>query len=332
VSTGAAGERIESSPAIAAVYIRPSHGPMPAPCRAKSPGKEVIQGHSAQNLPLRYPPVRRRIYDARAANGTAGSSTSESHREASEARTVEAVMMRSGIGRTLALFCVAEVLAVHLTSCGPSGAPRLTIPTGPTTPTPSPPTARIDVSCPTSLLVGESSACSASFIGATGQIEFITFTAAWSATPTEVLAIGEYSRITGRAAGTATVNVSYGGTSATANVVVKAEDGLVLTIATTQSSGRAGELATIDFFGYYSVVSADSGTIELVIRAADGRHISTARRDVTRGGGQFLLQNHFLLPPGAGRACGEASLLIAGRSVEPTGPVANTPVCVTVTG
>ena len=304
---------------------------MPDPCRAKSPQKPLVLGPGAQNLPPRYPPLRRRIYDARAADGTAGGPP-ETHREASEARTVEAVMMRRGIGRMLARLGGAGVLAVHLASCGPSGAPRLTMPTGPTTPTPSPPTARIDVSCPASLLVREGSSCSATFIAATGQIEFITFTAAWSAAPTEVLAIGEYSRITGRAAGTATVNVSYGGMSATANVVVKAEDGLVLTIATTQSSGIAREPATIDFFGYYSVVSADSGTIELVIRAADGRHISTARRDVTRGGGQFLLQNHFLLPPGAGKACGEVTLRIAGRVVEPTGPVANAPVCVTVTG
>ena len=230
----------------------------------------------------------------------------------------------------LARLCVAGVLALHLGSC--SG-------TGPTTPTPlppigsppTPPTVGIQLVCPPSLLVGEVSACSASFTSATGQVTFIPPTAAWSVTPAHVAKI-ELFRLTGLAAGTATVRVSHEGQSATADIAVKAEDGLVLTIATTQSSGIAREQATIDFFGYYSVVSADSGTIELVIRAADGRHISTARRDVSRGGGQFLLQNHITLPPGAGRVCGEMFLQIAGRSIEPTGPVANTPVCITVTG
>lgn len=233
-------------------------------------------------------------------------------------------MMRSGIGRMLARFCVAGVLAVHLGSCGATGP---TGPTGPTTPTPPPPTGGLQIVCPASLLVGEASICSAAVIGATGRIESVTFTAAWSVTPTELVAIGGFGRITGLAAGTATVKVSYGGTSATADIVVKAEDGLVLTIATIQASGRAGDPAIIDFFGYYSVVSADSGTLEVVVRAADGRHVATARRDVTRGGGQFLLQNNFLMPAGAGRACGEASLRIAGRLVEPTGPVAR-PICI----
>jgi hypothetical protein len=230
----------------------------------------------------------------------------------------------------LARLCVAGVFAVHLGSC--SG-------TGPTTPTPlppigsppTPPTAGIQLVCQPSLLVGEASYCSASFTRATGQVTLIPPTADWSVTPADVAKM-ELSRVTGLAAGTATVRLSYEGQSATTDIAVKAEDGLVLSIATTQSSGIAREQATIDFFGYYSVVSADSGTIELVIRAADGRHISTARKDVTRGGGQFLLQNHITLPPGAGKVCGEAFLRIAGRSVEPTGPVANTPVCVTVTG
>lgn len=227
-------------------------------------------------------------------------------------------MTRSGVGRMLARFCIAGVLAVHLGSCG--GA-------GPTTPTPPPPTGGIQIVCPASLLVGQTGACSATATGANGQVEFITFTAAWSVTPSEVAEVDGVARVTGRTAGTATVRVSYGGKSATADVVVRAEDGLVVTIGTTQASGKAGEPAAIGFSGWYSVVSADSGTLEVVVRSADGRHIATAQRDVTRGGGAFLLENKFQMPAGVGSVCGIASLRISGRFVEPTGPVAR-PICI----
>lgn len=229
-------------------------------------------------------------------------------------------MMRSGAGHMLARLCLTGVLAVHLGSCGGG--------TGPKTPmTPTAPAARIELVCPPSLLVGESSACAATFFSATGQVEFVTFTAAWTVTPSAVASITAAARLTGLAAGTATVRVEHSGVSSTASVAVRAEDGLVLTVATTQASGRAGEPATIDFFGWYSVVSADSGTLEVAVRAADGSTISTVRRDVARGGGSFLLQNNFLMPAGAGRACGEASLRISGQLITPTGPVAG-PVCI----
>lgn len=239
-------------------------------------------------------------------------------------------MSRREVGRMLARLGVAGVFAVHLASCSGAGPTNPTPPTG-APPPPSPPSAGIRLVCQPSLLVGEASYCSASLTSATGQVTFVPPTAAWSVTPETVARI-ELSRVTGLAAGTATVRVVHEGQTAATDIAVKSEDGLVLTIATTQSSGKAGELATIDFFGYYSVVSADSGTLELVIKDAGGKHISTARRDVTRGAGQFLLQNHIVLPAGAGKACGEVFLRIAGRSVEPTGPVANTPACVTVTG
>lgn len=209
--------------------------------------------------------------------------------------------------------------------------------TGPTTPTPPfgspppPPASGIRLVCPPSLLVGEANVCTATFTSANGQVTSIPPTAAWSVEPADVARI-ELSRVTGLAAGTATVRVTHEGQSATADIAVKAEDGLVLALATTQSSGIAHESATIDFSGYYSVVSADSGTLELVFRAADGRTLSTARRDVSRGGGPFLLQNHMLLPSGAGRVCGEMSLRIGQRYVEPTGPIAGAAVCITVTG
>lgn len=238
-------------------------------------------------------------------------------------------MPGSKVGHVLARLCVATVLAVQVGSCGPT-TPTPVSPVG-SPPTPPGPTAGIRLVCQPSILVGEATACSASLTRTTGEVVFVPPTAAWSVTPAHVAKI-ELGRVTGLAAGTAVVSVSHEGYSATSDIAVRAEDGLVLTLATTQSSGIAGELATIDYLGYYSVVSADSGTIELVIRAADGRHISTARKDVARGGGQFLLQNHITLPRGAGRVCGEALLRIEGRVILPTGPVANTPVCVTVTG
>jgi len=226
----------------------------------------------------------------------------------------------------LARFCVAGALALHLVGCGASGRTGPTGPTGSTTPPPEPPAGGIKLVCPTPLLVGQLDACSATASGANGQVSLINYVAAWSVAPAEVAEVDRFGAVTGRAAGTATVRVSHEGRSATADVVVRAVDGLVLAIATTQASGRAGELATIDFLGYYSVVSADSGTLELVVRSADGSHIATARRDVTRGGGQFLLQNNFQMPAGVGSVCGVASLRIAGRFVEPTGPVAR-PIC-----
>jgi hypothetical protein len=230
----------------------------------------------------------------------------------------------------LARLCVAGAFAVQLGSCSGTGPTTPTPPIG-SPPTPPPQTSGIRLVCPSSLLVGEANACSATFTSAAGQVTFIPPTAAWSVTPADVAKI-ELSRVTGVAAGTATVRVTHEGQSATTDIAVKSEDGLVLTIATTQSSGIARESAAIDFSGYYSVVSADSGTLELVFRAADGRLLSTARREVTRGGGPFLIENRMLLPSGAGKVCGETSLRIGERYIEPTGPIAGTPVCITVTG
>jgi hypothetical protein len=184
----------------------------------------------------------------------------------------------------------------------------------------------MQLTCPASLLVGQQSVCTAT-VSEAGQSALVSFTAAWSITPPDVAEIDATGRVTGLAAGTATVRASLSGRSATATVAVKAEDGLVVTIGTTQASGKAGEPAAIGFSGWYSVVSADRGILEVVVRTADGRFVSSVGRDVVRGGGSFGLTSNFTMPAGAGRVCGLASLRISGREVEPTGPLAR-PICI----
>lgn len=185
----------------------------------------------------------------------------------------------------------------------------------------------MQLECPASLLVAQTGVCSATASDASGQFEFLTFIATWSVTPAEVAEVDGVARVTGRAAGTATVRASHNGRSATADIVVKAEDGLVVTIGTTQASGRAGEPAAIGFSGWYSVMSADRGVLEVVVRTADGRLIGSTGRDVTRGGGSFGLTSNFQMPAGVGSACGVVSLRISGAFVEPTGPLAR-PICI----
>ncbi len=224
-------------------------------------------------------------------------------------------MERRGAREVLLRSFLPALLAVQVGNCR----------AGPTSPTP--PAVGIHLECPPSLLIGQSGVCTATATSATGLTEFLTGLATWSVTPSEVAQSDGFGRVTGRSAGTATVRASYGEKAGAAEVVVKAEDGLVVTIGIAQGSGRVGEPATIGFSGWYAVVSGERGALAVVVRAGDGTLIVTAARDLQRGGGSFGLDASFRMPAGVGRVCGEASLRIDGRLIEPTGPLAR-PICI----
>ncbi len=227
-------------------------------------------------------------------------------------------MTRRRFGPAGRRYCFYAVI-VCMAGCGAAA------PTAPTAPTAS--ASGMRLVCPSSLLVGQTDVCSATMPDSNGRNPLVSFVASWSATPPGVVDIDNFSAVTGRSVGTATVRATYEGKSATAEVVVRAEDGLVVASASTQGGGRVGEPLTIGFYGYYSVVSADRGTLTVVIRTGDGTVLGTAAQDAIRGGGRFALTNTIPMTTGTGRLCGTAGLRIAGRDVEPTGPLAR-PICI----
>lgn len=228
-------------------------------------------------------------------------------------QTARPLTMRGRVGHTIRRYIVSTA-ALCLVGCGAAG---------PTAPSPNPPPGGgLRVACPSSLLVGETGACAAS----SGETN-VSQVAAWSSAPSEIAGVDQFARVTGKAAGAATVSASYGGRTATASVSVRAEDGLVVALGTTQGSGRVGETVAIGFSGWYSVVSAELGNVTVTMGSADGRVLSSSVRAVARGGGPFALTASTPMAAGAGRICGTATLRISSTDLPATGPL-SAPLCI----
>lgn len=231
---------------------------------------------------------------------------------------------RSSRAHTVSYPLLAALIALQLVGCSAPGVS----PTAPTGGAPAP--AGLDLFCPAFLLTFESSVCSGAARTSTGQTVLLWAPGAgtWSATPPGVVEVDDSGRVTGRAGGVATVSVSYGGMTATAQVVVKAEDGIRIGSGSSQGGPTPGTTAWMALAGYYSVISADTGQLRVEVRNQAGIVIGVAQQAVARGGGRFFLQALYSAPAGTTEVCCFAVLQLGGLRIEEPQNGSPQPFCV----
>ena len=166
----------------------------------------------------------------------------------------------------------------------------------------------LDVSCPTSILIGEKSPCTAVARLRSGQTPLVSFDAAWSSTRPEVVSVDQLGVVNGQSAGQAVVSASYRGREAASPVSVTAEDALRIRAAAEQGEFRPGTTVTMWLQGYYSVASAETGRLRLQISNQSGSITSSPPMTVAKGGDFFLLSSTFVVPQGSTEVCRMAIL------------------------
>lgn len=149
-----------------------------------------------------------------------------------------------------------------------------------------------------------------------GQLTNVSSEATWRSSSPDVVEVDARGRVTGRSGGSATVSVSHDSSTVTAQIVVRAEDALVLTSAESQWDGKVGSEAMLGLGGNYAVVSAERGGVTVEVRRDDGSTISGTSLPVTRGGAPFFLQHRFVMPANTPRVCVFAVLIVSGQRFE----------------
>ena len=212
-----------------------------------------------------------------------------------------------------ALHAMAVVATLGVTACGgASGVP--TSPSGG-----AGDIVALEVSCPTSMLIGEKGPCIAVARLRSGQAPVVSFDATWSSTRPEVVTVDALGVANGRSAGQAVVSASYRGRDAGAPVMVTAEDALRIKAAAIQGEFRPGTTVTMWLQGYYSVASAESGRLSLRITDQTGTITTTSPLTVAKGGDFFLLSSTFVVPQESEQVCRTAILEVAALTIaEPT--------------
>jgi hypothetical protein len=177
----------------------------------------------------------------------------------------------------------------------------------------------LEVSCPTSLLIGEKRPCTAVARLSSGGTPLVSFDSIWSSTRPDVVAVDDLGIVNGRSAGQAIVTASYHGREATASISVTAQDALRVTAAAEQGDFRPGSTVTMWLQGYYSVASADSGRLSLRISDQTGPLATTPPSRVAKGGDFFLMSSTFVLPQRSVQVCRTAILEVGSVTIaEPT--------------
>jgi hypothetical protein len=177
----------------------------------------------------------------------------------------------------------------------------------------------LDVSCPASLLTGQSGPCLAVARLRTGQTPVVSFDATWSSAQPEVVTVDAKGIVHGRSAGMALVSAAYHGREGGAPIVVIFEDALRIAAAAEQGDFRPGTTATMWLQGYYSVASAESGRLSLRISDQIGTIATSPAVTVGRGGDFFLLSSTFVVPQGSVQVCRTAVLEVGSVTImEPT--------------
>ena len=188
---------------------------------------------------------------------------------------------------------------------------------GPSPTAPSPPNAAtLLVECPPSLILGQATLCVAFSRNASGQLTHVSPVATWRSSSPDIVEVDGTGRVTGRSGGSANVSASFEGATATAPIVVRAEDALVLTSSQSQWDGKVGSEAMLALGGNYAVVSAERGGVTLETRRDDGSRVGATALEVARGGAAFFLQNRFVMPANTERVCVFAVLIVNGMRFE----------------
>lgn len=215
-----------------------------------------------------------------------------------------------------ALHFVALIAALGVTACGGEGA----VPTSPSggVTTGGADVLAIEMSCPTSLLIGEKAPCAAVARLRSGQTPLVSFnsTATWSSTRPDVVAVDALGIVNGRSAGQAAISVSYGGREGTASISVTAEDALRISSGQAdQGAFTPGSTVTMWLQGYYSVASGATGRLSLKISDQTGTITTTAPLTVAKGGDFFLLSSTFVVPDTSVEVCRTAVLEVGAVTV-----------------
>lgn len=200
------------------------------------------------------------------------------------------------------------------TGCGGNATP--TSPSGPG----NSEVVGLDVSCPATLLVGEQGPCVAVARLRSGQATAVSPSAVWSSTQPTVVSVDAIGTIQGRSGGQAVISARYEGRDGnTVEINVVEQDALRVRAAIDQGDFRRGSAVTMSLLGSYSVASADTGSLSLVISDQEGTITTTPPSTVSRGGSSFLLSSNFVIPQRSDRICRTAILEVGSVTVaEPT--------------
>jgi hypothetical protein len=174
----------------------------------------------------------------------------------------------------------------------------------------------VEVSCPTSLLIGQKGPCIAVARLRSGQAPVVSLEATWSSTRPEVVAVDALGIVNGRSAGQAAVSASYRDRQAAATVVVSAEDGLRIDSGQAhQGDFSPGSTVTMWLQGYYSVASADNGLLSLRVSDQTRTISTTTPVVVAKGGDFFLLSSTFVIPDDSVEVCRTAILQVGSITI-----------------
>ena len=207
---------------------------------------------------------------------------------------------------------VRVIATIGVASCG-GAAP--TSPSGGTT-TSGADVLALEVSCPSSLLIGQRGPCVAVARLRSGQSPLVSFEATWSSTRPDVVAVDALGVVNGRSAGQATVTASYRDRKADVTLVVTAEDALRIDSGQAhQGDFTPGSTVTMWLQGYYSVASAETGRLRLRITDQTRTVATTAPVTVSKGGDFFLLSSTFVVPDDSVEVCRTAVLEVGSVTI-----------------
>lgn len=201
----------------------------------------------------------------------------------------------------LKAFTLSLVASLALSSCARSVTGLPTAPSGPS--------GRLEIGCTSPIFVSEVAPCGVVWTEVTGSRDVSTAATLTSSRAT-VVEVGAPGFIVGRGAGEALVTARYREIEASAAVVVQSIDGLRATSALERGEFRPETTATILLNGYYSVVTASTGRLELVITDQRGFAVAVGGQTTVSGAGRFSLSVDLRVPTSATRLCRAARLTV----------------------
>lgn len=224
---------------------------------------------------------------------------------------------------------LATVIAtLVLTACESADTSPTPTPGGTTNPSE---VLSVEVSCPSSLLIGQKGPCIAVAHLRSGRSPVVSFEATWSSTPPDIVTVDALGVVNGRSAGQASVTAAYGGRQAEATLVVIAEDALRIDSGQAhQGDFTPGSTVTMWLQGYYSVVSAETGRLSLRISDQIGTITATPAMPVAKGGDFFLLSSTFVVPRDSVEVCRTAVLEVGAVRIEEPQPNTFSQRCIAV--